>query len=590
MRTARRAVGIGFWLAVVVGAMPAQAACKVGRIAEIPITMRGMRAIVDTTVNGKPAPFILDSGAFFSIVPPAVAKALDLPETTAPPGFYIRGVGGSASAGVVRVAHFGLAGVDIPNVEFVRGGTDFGETGLLGQNILGLADVEYDLPGGAVRLFRPEGCGKLAMAYWAGGKPFFEIPIEPKETARYHTIGTVELDGAKLRAMFDTGASGTVVSLRAAARAGVKPGDPGVEAAGWSTGLGRRVKQGWIGSFKLLRVGNEELHNVRLRIADLGDSDTDMLLGADYLISHRLYVSNAQHRIYFTYTGGKLFEQSAQMAANSVIPVHAADAEGPLDAEGYARRGAMFQTQRDLPKAIEAFSQAISLAPRQAKFLRQRSMAYLAEGRPVLALDDLDAALALDPNDHDARLSRAALRLRAGNRTGAIGDLDQLGTQLPREDADRMRIAQLYSNADAYDAAIAQFDLWMAAHREDAGRARALNGRCWARALANTDLDKARSDCDAAVRAVPGNASYLDSRGLVALRQGRNEAAIADFNAALALEPKLAWSLYCRGIAEQRLGQKDAATQDFAAAVQIQPNVAERAKRIGLTTEAGHPH
>ncbi len=75
--------------------------------------------------------------------------------------------------------------------------------------------------------------------------------------------------------------------------------------------MGRRVVQGWTAKFKLLKIGNEELHNVRLRFADLGTLDTDMLLGADFFVSHRLYVSNLQHRIYFTYTGGRLFNAVA---------------------------------------------------------------------------------------------------------------------------------------------------------------------------------------------------------------------------------------------------------------------------------------
>lgn len=588
LRTAARLTS-AVALAMFADAGMAEAACKVSRIAELPITMQGMRAIVDTTINGKPAPFILDSGAFFSTIPPAVAKALNLREEPAPPGFHLNGVGGSTSASVVRVDHFGLAGVDLRNIQFVSGGSDIGETGLLGQNILGLADVEYDLPGGAVRLFRSEGCGKASLAYWAGDKPYFEVAIEPKDVAGNHTAATLELDGAKIRAFFDTGAAGTVVSLRAAARAGVRPGDPGVEKAGWEMGVGHHVTQGWIGTFKLLKIGNEELHNVRLQIADLGALDVDMLLGADYLVSHRLFVSNALHRVFFTYTGGKLFQQGARVAANSAIQAQAVDTTAPLDAEGYARRGAMFQTQHDLPHAIEAFTQAIALAPRDPRFPRQRAMAYLAAGRGVLAIDDLNTTLELEPGDHQARFTRAQLRVRFGNPAGAIADLDRLTAELPREDNERLRIGQLYAAADKFDAAIAQYDLWIAAHREDAARSTAQNGRCWARALANIELEKARSDCDAAVHAVPGNPSYLDSRGLVALRQGRFAAAITDFTAALALDPRLAWSLYCRGLAEQRLGQGDAAARDLAAAVKLQPHVGDRAKRYGLAESAAGP-
>ena len=55
---------------------PAQAAtCKAGILANLPITMQGWRPIVQTTIDGKPAPFILDSGASYSMMPAPVAKA-----------------------------------------------------------------------------------------------------------------------------------------------------------------------------------------------------------------------------------------------------------------------------------------------------------------------------------------------------------------------------------------------------------------------------------------------------------------------------------------------------------------------------------
>lgn len=75
-----------------------------------------------------------------------------------------------------------------------------------------------------------------------------------------------------------------------------------------------------------------------------------MLLGADYFVSHRVYVSNAQHRLYFTYTGGRLFGTGAHVDAttNVVAQGGAAEAATPTDADGYSRRGAMMQTQRSI--------------------------------------------------------------------------------------------------------------------------------------------------------------------------------------------------------------------------------------------------
>ncbi|MDR6116736.1 MULTISPECIES: hypothetical protein [unclassified Sphingomonas] len=78
---------------------------------------------------------------------------------------------------------------------------------MIGQNVLGLADVEYDLPDSVVRLFGSDHCGKAMMAYLTQSQPHFEIAIEPRTGSQHHMVGTVELDGAKPIATFKIGAA-----------------------------------------------------------------------------------------------------------------------------------------------------------------------------------------------------------------------------------------------------------------------------------------------------------------------------------------------------------------------------------------------
>lgn len=578
-----RGIGAMIALAATGLAAPATAGpCRLGRILELPVGMQGMRPIVAAGIDGRDAPFIVDSGAFFSTISPGVARAFGLKLNDLPPEFRVSGIGGTVEAKVTRVRRFTLAGITIPNIQFLVGGSDVGQTGLLGQNVLGLADVEYDLPGGAVRLFRPRGCDNADMAYWSGGKPSFTVDVEPVGDQQRHTIATVELDGAKLSATFDTGAEMTVVSVKAAARAGIRPGDPRLVAAGWASGLGSRMMRGWTAPFGLLRIGSEELRNIRLHVGELPPG-TDMLIGADYFVSHRIYVSNAQHRLYFTYTGGRLFDARARLDAAAPVAVSGGHGEvEPTDAQGFAARGAMYQTQRDLPRAIGDFSRAIELAPGDASHPYRRAVAYLQTDRPALALQDLDTALRLAPGDIRARLLRAQVALDAGRQPAALADLDVLAAALPRTDMARLEVGQLYTSADALPRAIAQYDLWLDTHAVDARRDNALNARCWARALLGQDLARARADCTAAIRTMPGNADYLDSRGLVALRLDDLDAAIADYDRALAVDPRTAWSLYGRGLAARRKGLTASADRDIAAALAIDPGLAARAKRYGI--------
>jgi tetratricopeptide (TPR) repeat protein len=197
-------------------------------------------------------------------------------------------------------------------------------------------------------------------------------------------------------------------------------------------------------------------------------------------------------------------------------------------------------------------------------------------------MEDLDRALTLKHDYADALIFRAGLRLANGDKTAARADVDAADRAVAGPSDLRLTLGGFYDQLGDPDAAIAQYDRWIAAHPTDSRLGMALNGRCWARALAGRDLDKAIADCDRGLRLRPHTAAILDSRGLAWLRSGNLDKALADYEAALALEPKLAWSLYGRGIIEQRKGLGAQAKADIAAAIALRPDLADEAKKIGL--------
>ena len=102
-----------------------------------------------------------------------------------------------------------------------------------------------------------------------------------------------------------------MLTLDAAKRAGVTPESAGVVAAGTAYGgWGTRLVKTWIAPFPSFRIGEEEIRNTHLRIGALNLGDTDMLVGADFFLSHRVYVANSQAKLYFTYNGGPVFDLS----------------------------------------------------------------------------------------------------------------------------------------------------------------------------------------------------------------------------------------------------------------------------------------
>ena len=574
-----------------VAAGGANAACTITKLAELPVTMVGDRPIVPAKVNGVDVQFMADSGAFYSLISPGSARELRLPLSGMPFGYTMSGVGGDVIPSIATVRKFTLLTSVIPDVSFLVGGSEIDPSaiGVLGQNVLGLADVEYDLADGAIRLFRPQGCGRLAMAYWHQDRPWSVVEIDGMDDRNRHTVGTAKVNGKTIRVMFDTGSSRSVMSLQAAARAGIRPDAAGVTFAGLSSGIGRRLVKSWIAPVDSFQIGDEQIKHTKLRIGDVGLPDTDMLLGADFFLSHRVYVANSQRKLYFTYNGGPVFDlrvsddppPGMQSAAGSPPDVKPAPGD-PVDADGFSRRGAALAGRGEYVPAIADFSRAMALAPDDPRYVFQRATARLNAHQPFLAMADLDTVLKLKPDDAMGRLLRARLRLEGHDRDGARQDMDAADRALSKEADLRLILGELYLTTDAFDPAVAEFDQWIAVHEDDRRMAQALNGRCWARALADKDLDKALSDCNRAVRQAEVRAAPLDSRGLVHLRRGELDRAISDYDAALGQNPKLAWSLYGRGLAELESGDKAKGQADLTAAAALAPHLAERAAKLGL--------
>ena len=571
----------------------ALAGCRIGELAELPVTMSAMRPLVTARINGTEAQFIADSGAFFSMITPSAAEQFKLrPELS--PGFFISGVGGDTRAWLTTVRTFTLFGVGFRNVPFVVGGNELeGAAGLLGQNVFRIldADVEYDLAHGAIRLFRTHDCRKTILAYWAREQPLpvSVVHIEWATRESPHTRSVAFVNGAKIRVMFDTGAWASVLSLAAAERAGVKPGGAGVVAAGQSHGVGQRMAQSWIAPFGSFKIGDEEILNTHLRIGDIGSRDTDMLIGTDFFLSHRIYVAISQGKLYFTYNGGTVFNLTSQpLAALAGGKAQSGSAEPappgdePKDAAGFSRRGAAFTARRDYEHAIADLTRACELAPTEPEYFYQRGIAHWANSQPDLAGADFDQALKLKPDHVPALIARARLRLQVGENAPALADLDAAERAAPESSDLRLQMAHLYTRAGGFEHAVTQLDKWIGAHGGDVQIPEARHARCWARALAGSDLDKALADCNAALKARPGSAPILDSRGVVRLRLGDLDRAIADFDSALTLDPRRSWALYGRGLARSRKGESSAADADIAAAVAITPDIEDRAREYGL--------
>lgn len=594
------------WLAAIcVPETVAQAAekkCKIFEILELPITMNSLRPTVTAQINGRDAKFLLDSGAFYSLISSATAAIYGLKLRPNHLGYKISGVGGVQNVSLATVDEFSIAGAKIKKLEFLVGGSDdTSYAGMLGQNLLQKFDVEYDLANGAIRLFQTEDCQKALLAYWlTPDQGYSSMPIESIDAANAHTVGLAYVNGQKIRVAFDSGAFTSVLSTKAAARAGVTPNTPGVVEAGYSRGIGKGMVKSYLAPFASFKIGDdEEIRNTKLRIADLDLGFADMLLGADFFVSHRIFVANREQKLYLTYNGGPVFNLSrgaAQTAATGAAdqtdappdrPAATGDATVPSqDAAAIARRGTALAARREYVPALAALSQAIELSPQEPEYYFERAQAYRGNGQRDLALADLDHLIEINPDYLAAFVPRAELHLAKGDLPAALADLEAADRLAPKPSDLRYTLAEVYFRMHRLPEVIAQLTLWIQYHGDDSRWVGALRERCLSRVLLDQDLPDALSDCNTVLRrGDKKDANYsqvLVDRGLLRLRQGSYDKAISDFDDALKMSPKNARALYARGLAKARKNQVADSQADLAAATAIEPKVAENFEPFGL--------
>jgi clan AA aspartic protease (TIGR02281 family) len=281
--------------------------------------------LVDGTINGQKISVMLDTGSMRTLILRTAAVRLGLTRSDAR-RVRMFGVGGESKVEIVLVDEFRIGQMERRSWQvYVAGEHDFGHevTVLLGEDFFQRVDIEFDLAHNAVRLFQPKDCDGVSLAYWAsdGGS---EAAFEALDTVQPQVILTVEINGQPVKALLDSGASSSVLDKAHAARLGVTPETPGVTPGSGSTGLGKNVVDSWIGPFRSFTIGSETVRDTEIRFSDLFKDANyriagsrlstrvqvahSMLLGVDFLRSHRVLVAHSQRKIYFTYAGGPVFQ------------------------------------------------------------------------------------------------------------------------------------------------------------------------------------------------------------------------------------------------------------------------------------------
>jgi tetratricopeptide (TPR) repeat protein len=228
----------------------------------------------------------------------------------------------------------------------------------------------------------------------------------------------------------------------------------------------------------------------------------------------------------------------------------------------------------------------------------ERAALHVRRGYINQALEHADAAradyaraIAIDPDNIDARVQRAYALMDAGDFAAADADLAEARRLAP--DNAYAQFAQVVSleRQDRYADAIGHVEgaIVLFADDEDM-RMEAVAERCWIRAVLGIELDAALRDCEAALEHDMDQPEVWDSRGLVNYRLGEYLEALGDYDESLDADGEgeveggtnSGGGYYMRGLVKHALGYVAEGDADIARGLQLDAKARERYAGYGV--------
>jgi predicted aspartyl protease len=294
---------IGAWTAsfAILASVRADDTCQLQQAIELPMTeIRDGHVSVPMTIAGQSVRMLVDTGGVFSMLTPPTVEALDLrPEMI--PLARIQQYGGLTIDHYVTAHDVSLGGVKGDKFEFLvmpqHGYTpDIG--GLLAPDIMRNYDVDLDFANRAFKLFSPDHC-EGRVVYWTHD-PYGTVEVSLNDFGQM-TV-PVMLDGHEIRAMIDTGAYRSAVSLETIEdEFGIDDKNPDLRFLPDSKPDRPRYHYPFKTlSLQSITVNNPDMMLVPDSQSKLRAGQPKMLLGINVLRQLHLYIAYHEHKLYVT--------------------------------------------------------------------------------------------------------------------------------------------------------------------------------------------------------------------------------------------------------------------------------------------------
>ena len=240
-------------------------------------------------------------------------------------------------------------------------------------------------------------------------------------------------------------------------------------------------------------------------------------------------------------------------------------------AEAYNDRGRYYSAiKQDENLAIQDFSRAIELDPKDGRGHVNRGQSYAALQRNDLAIQDYNKAIEIDPKNASAYSARGWL-LRPDKPELAVADFSR-AIELDRNESSFYYLprAQVYEKLHNYDLAIRDYSKMLELAPD---RIFVYNTRASLYAMVGRH-DLAVEDYSKTIELKPNRSAYMD-RGKYFAKYDEHTQAIKDFTTVIKMKPDYE-ALVARGFSHFKLGKDDLALKDYNTAITLNYSSPER--------------
>ena len=189
--------------------------CGLERVASLEADADHGALLIKVKINGTEAWLQVDTGSPYNMISRDLADKLGLQKLAISQNVELHDSANEVMRHYVRVHQLNLNDMTADDVEFVVAGENAPAgavpDGIFGADFLASYEVEFDIPHRKINLFTKNHC-KGQVVYWTQDYTALPFTLD----ASMHPVLRATLDGHEMSAIFDTGATPSVLSSRTA--------------------------------------------------------------------------------------------------------------------------------------------------------------------------------------------------------------------------------------------------------------------------------------------------------------------------------------------------------------------------------------